>query len=371
MKPPPWAGWLAGRPRLAGGPRPRNRAGEGDIRGAQARVIDFNDAAANDFPAVSRFTVAENRNTRQADVVLFVNGLPPGVIELKNPADAEADVWAAWNQLQTYKEELPSLFAVNELLMASDGPQARLGTLTVETLRATELQRSEREIEEESSRYESGQHQADRGDRRIGVVRHTRGAGKSLSMVCYAGAIARHPAMGNPTVVALTDRNDLDGQLFGAFARCRDLLRQEPAQAESRADLRRKLSVQSGGVVFTTIQKFYPGEQGDTCPTLSERRNVVVIADEDHRSQYDFIDGYAKHIRDALPNASFIGFTGFDAPNLRNVGIDRPLRENARANLRRMVRRTLNRHGYPPARQEQAIRTVVEQAELFPETLPG
>ena len=168
--------------------------------------------------------------------------------------------------------------------MVSDGPQARLGTLTVETLRATELQRSE---------------------------------------------------------------------------------------AESRADLRRKLSVQSGGVVFTTIQKFYPGEQGDTCPTLSERRNVVVIADEAHRSQYDFIDGYARHIRDALPNASFIGFTGFDAPNLRNVGIDRPLRENARANLRRMVRRTLNRHGYPPARQEQAIRTVVEQAELFPENLPG
>ena len=148
------------------------------------------------------------------------------------------------------------------------------------------------------------------GDRRIGVVWHTQGSGKSLTMAFYAGAVIREPAMENPTVVVLTDRNDLDDQLFGTFSRCQDLLRQPPAQAESRADLRSKLSVESGGVVFTTIQKFFPEERGDTHPALSDRRNVVVIADEAHRSQYDFIDGYARHMRDALPLASFVGFTG-------------------------------------------------------------
>ena len=150
----------------------------------------------------------------------------------------------------------------------------------------------------------------DPGDRRIGVVWHTQGSGKSLTMAFYAGAIIREPAMSNPTVVMLTDRNDLDDQLFSTFSRCRDQLRQPPTQAESRADLQQKLSVRSGGVVFTTIQKFFPEERGDTYPTLSDRRNIVVMADEAHRSQYDFIDGYARHMRDALPNASFIGFTG-------------------------------------------------------------
>ena len=150
----------------------------------------------------------------------------------------------------------------------------------------------------------------DPGDRRIGVVWHTQGAGKSLTMAFYAGAIVREPAMENPTIVVLTDRNDLDDQLFGTFARCQDLLRQPPVQARDRADLRSKLSVNAGGVVFTTIQKFYPEEKGDTHPTLSDRRNIVVIADEAHRSQYDFIDGFARHMRDALPNASFVGFTG-------------------------------------------------------------
>ena len=354
------------------------RAGDGAIRGAQARVIDFDNAAANDLLAVNQFTVTENQNTRRADIVLFVSGLPLGVIELKNPADPDAGIWDAWNQLQTYKDELPTLFTMNELLMVSDGIQALVGTLTAgrewfkpwraisgerladanapdlqvmlegvcspdrlltlvhdfivfeddganlpikkmagyhqfhavqvavqETLRAAELQHSER------GRHELGQRSGGKpGDQRIGVVWHTQGAGKSLSMAFYAGAIARHPAMENPTVVVLTDRNDLDDQLFGTFARCQDLLGQEPTQAESRADLRQKLSVQSGGVVFTTIQKFFPEERGDTYPTLSERRNIVVIADEAHRSQYDFIDGYARHIRDALRNASFIGFTG-------------------------------------------------------------
>ena len=354
------------------------RVVDGSIRGAQARVIDFDNADANDLLAVNQFTVTENKNTRRADIVLFVSGLPLGVIELKNPADPDAGIWDAWNQLQTYKDELPTLFTTNELLMVSDGTQARIGTLTAgrewfkpwhaisgerladanapelqvmlegvctpdrlltlphdfivfeddganlpikkmagyhqfhavqvavqETLRAAELQHSER------GRHESGQRRGGKpGDRRIGVVWHTQGAGKSLSMAFYAGAIARHPAMENPTVVVLTDRNDLDDQLFGTFARCQELLRQEPTQAESRADLRQKLSVQSGGVMFTTIQKFFPEEYENTYPTLSERRNIVVIADEAHRSQYDFLDGYARHIHDALPNASFIGFTG-------------------------------------------------------------
>ena len=148
------------------------------------------------------------------------------------------------------------------------------------------------------------------GDRRIGVVWHTQGSGKSLTMAFYAGRIAREEAMENPTIVVLTDRNDLDDQLFGTFSRCQDLLRQPPVQAEDRADLRKKLAVESGGVVFTTIQKFFPEEKGDQHPVLSDRRNIVVIADEAHRSQYEFIDGFARHMRDALPNASFVGFTG-------------------------------------------------------------
>ena len=175
-----------------------------------------------------------------------------------------------------------------------------------ETLRAAELKQAE-----EPGRYESGRKPGGApGDRRIGVVWHTQGSGKSLTMAFYAGRIIRAPVMGNPTVVVMTDRNDLDDQLFGTFTRCQDLLRQPPAQAENRADLRAKLAVKSGGVVFTTIQKFFPEDKGDRHPVLSGRRNIVVIADEAHRSQYDFIDGFARHMRDALPNASFVGFTG-------------------------------------------------------------
>ena len=184
-----------------------------------------------------------------------------------------------------------------------------------ETLRATELQ-------EKASRIAT-RHGGAPGDRRIGVVWHNQGSGKSLTMAFYAGTVIRDEAMNNPTIVVLTDRNDLDDQLFGTFSRCRDLLRQDPTQAESRADLRQKLSVNVGGVVFTTIQKFFPEEKGDSHPVLSERRNIVVIADEAHRSQYDFIDGYARHMRDALPNASFLGFTGtpieLDDANTRAV----------------------------------------------------
>jgi type I restriction enzyme R subunit len=176
-----------------------------------------------------------------------------------------------------------------------------------ETLRAAELRQAAERAASHGEGHKSG---GKPGDRRIGVVWHTQGSGKSLTMAFYAGRIIREPAMENPTVVVLTDRNDLDDQLFGTFSRCRDLLRQPPVQAESRAHLRELLSVAAGGVVFTTIHKFFPEEKGDRHPTLSERRNIVVIADEAHRSQYDFIDGFARHMRDALPHASFIGFTG-------------------------------------------------------------
>ena len=183
-----------------------------------------------------------------------------------------------------------------------------------ETLRAAIPARSWHKSQgfaDEGGRYDAGPMAGgEDGDRRVGVVWHTQGSGKSLTMAFYAGRVILAPEMENPTIVVLTDRNDLDDQLFGTFARCHDLLRQPPVQAADRADLRAKLSVASGGVVFTTIQKFFPEERGDRHPVLSERRNIVVIADEAHRSQYDFIDGFARHMRDALPHASFIGFTG-------------------------------------------------------------
>ncbi|WP_423924663.1 type I restriction endonuclease subunit R [Candidatus Palauibacter sp.] len=356
------------------------RSAGGAMRGAQVSVLDYENPAKNDWLAVNQFTVVEGEHERRPDVVLFVNGLPLGLVELKNPADEKATVWTAWQQIQTYKTELSDLFAFNAALIASDGVEARIGTLTAgrewfkpwrtitgetladphlpqlqvllagacapqrfmslirdfivfeddgssvaakkmagyhqfhaveaavgETLRASRLQ----EEWAERGRYESGRKPGGApGDRRIGVVWHTQGSGKSLTMAFYAGRIIREPTMENPTIVVLTDRNDLDDQLFGTFSRCRDLLRQPPTQAQSRADLRAKLAVESGGVVFTTIQKFFPEEKGDLHPELSKRRNIVVIADEAHRSQYDFIDGYARHMRDALPNASFIGFTG-------------------------------------------------------------
>ncbi|MDR7496021.1 MAG: HsdR family type I site-specific deoxyribonuclease [Armatimonadota bacterium] len=515
------------------------RTAEGSIRGAQARVLDFDDLANNDWLAVSQFTVVENKHERRPDVVLFVNGLPLAVIELKNPADEDATIWTAFQQLQTYQAEIPSLFAFNEVLVISDGVEARVGALgagrewfkpwrtiggdtlaaeampqlqvvieglfakrrfldlvrdfivfedegggrlvkkmagyhqfhavqvaVAETLRAAELRAAAeqparpalvivrpepqeryrtcvplvplkaaagafgdpqhvpdedfewvavqarrrlrpgmfvarvegRSMEpaipdgalclfsapvegtrqgkivlvqlrdavdpETGQRYTVKRYESEKipagdswrhtriilkpvnpefrqivlspdegerlqvvaelvevlderprdhpkpGDRRIGVVWHTQGSGKSLTMAFYAGRVIREPAMENPTIVVLTDRNDLDDQLFGTFSRCQDLLRQPPVQAESRAHLRELLSVQAGGVVFTTIHKFFPEEKGDRHPTLSQRRNIVVVADEAHRSQYDFIDGFARHMRDALPHASFIGFTG-------------------------------------------------------------
>jgi len=523
------------------------RRSDGSIAGEPARVIDYDDPSNNDWVAVHQLTVREGQHTRRPDVVLFVNGLPLAVIELKNPAGETSTVWAAWRQLQTYQAQIPSLFATNAALIASDGVEARIGALGAgkewfkpwrtssgreaapaslpqlqvllegvfeqrrfldllrhfivfedssgtgeggtlskklagyhqfhavqvavsETLRAAQRRASrpwadrpgptvarpssqdrystcvplvplqaaagafgaprqpgdaEPEVDfewvavpsrrrlrpgmfvtrvegrsmepeipdgswclfsapvtgtrqgktvlvelqdavdpETGERYtvkrydsekaaagDSWQHarirlmplnpafqpielspdNAERlqvvaelvevlgdndprgqepGDRRIGVVWHTQGSGKSLTMAFYAGRVILHPAMENPTIVVITDRNDLDDQLFGTFARCRDLLRQPPVQAADRADLREKLKVASGGVVFTTIQKFFPEERGDRHPRLSERRNIVVIADEAHRSQYDFIDGFARHMRDALPHASFVGFTG-------------------------------------------------------------
>lgn len=359
------------------------RSPEGEIRGGQAQVIDFDAPENNDWLAVNQFTVVENRHSRRPDVALFVNGLPLAVLELKNAADEDATIWTAFQQLQTYQAEIPSLFATNAVLVVSDGVEARVGTLAAgrewfkpwrtihgeslaagsipemqvvieglfakqrfldlvrdflvfeddgsgriakkmagyhqfhavqvavrETLRAAELARTDR-ISEEQERHEAPRKPGGKpGDRRVGVVWHTQGSGKSLTMAFYAGRIIREPAMENPTVVMLTDRNDLDDQLFGTFSRCQELLRQPPVQAESRAQLRELLSVNAGGVVFTTIHKFLPEEKGDRHPTLSDRRNIVVIADEAHRSQYDFVDGFARHMRDALPHASFIGFTG-------------------------------------------------------------
>ncbi|HUB07878.1 MAG TPA: type I restriction endonuclease subunit R [Myxococcales bacterium] len=336
------------------------RARDGRIQGESVRVIDFDDPGANDWLAVSQFTIVENGHNRRPDVLVFVNGLPLAVIELKNPAEEKTDVWTAFQKLQNYKRQIPSLFHFNELLVASDGLEARLGSLTADrerfapwrtiegeqlappTLlglevllrgvfdqrRLLELLRHFIVFEDDGSELQkkiAGYHQfhavqraveatvkASRpaGDRRVGVIWHTQGSGKSLTMVFYAGKLAVAPELENPTLVVLTDRNDLDDQLFGTFSRCQKLLRQTPVQAASRADLREKLAVAAGGIVFTTVQKFFPEEKGDRFPLLSDRRNVVVIADEAHRSQYDFIDGFARHLRDALPNASFVGFTG-------------------------------------------------------------
>ncbi len=330
------------------------------IVGDRVRLFDFDAPENNDWLVINQFTVVENGRNRRPDIVVFVNALPLAVIELKNPADEKADIWTAFHQLQTYKHQVPSLFHFNELLVVSDGLEARIGSLTADRERFAPWRTIEGEalapshllglevllrgvfdkrrlldlvrhflvFEEERgdiAKKLAGYHQfhavqnavaatvtASRpsGDHRAGVVWHTQGSGKSLTMLFFAGKLILHPEMENPTLVLLTDRNDLDDQLFGTFGRCQALVRQEPVQVTSRADLREKLTVASGGVVFTTVQKFFPEEKGDQFPLLSDRRNIVVIADEAHRSQYDFIDGFARHLRDALPNASFIGFTG-------------------------------------------------------------
>jgi type I restriction enzyme R subunit len=345
----------------------------GKARGFQVRLIDFEDVEANDFLVVRQFTVVDGaRGTgqvRRLDLVVFVNGLPLGVLELKNPSDPEADVWKAYAQIQTYKQDLPTLFAYNAVVVGSDDVEARIGSLTaprsrfaywrtvdgerlapgssqpLEVLitgvfhkeRFTDLIRHFVFFEGSGSKVSKilgGYHQfhavrvavektrtaiGEKGDRRVGVVWHTQGSGKSYSMLFYAGKLVTDSVLKNPTLVVLTDRNDLDLQLFQTFSHGEKLLHQSPIQARDREHLRELLRTTSGGVYFTTIQKFAP--EGETFDALSDRRNIVVIADEAHRSQYGFggrVDrktgqkryGFAKHLRDALPNASFIGFTG-------------------------------------------------------------
>jgi len=346
----------------------------GQIRHDKVWLIDFTDPQKNEFLAVNQFTVTDvNHRTRaktnrRPDVILFVNGLPLVIIELKNAADQNATLRTAFNQLQTYKDDIGSIFTYNGLVAISDGLEASLGTLTagwewfkpwrtvdgqrldpystqLETLirgalspeRLLDLLRHFVVFEQDENRLVkkvAAYHQYHavnkavqntveashvEGDQRIGVIWHTQGSGKSLSMLFYAGKIILHPAMENPTVVILTDRNDLDDQLYGVFATGQELLRQEPIQARDRDHLRDLLEVASGGVVFTTIQKFQPDEGVTEYPLLSDRHNIVFIADEAHRSQYGFKArvtngqigyGFAKYVRDALPNASFIGFTG-------------------------------------------------------------
>jgi type I restriction enzyme R subunit len=334
---------------------------DGSIGCDLVRVFDYHDPDNNEFLAVNQFTVVEGQYERRPDVVIFINGLPVAIFELKNAASGGATIWSAFNQLQTYKRQIPSLFAFNEALVASDGVQARIGTLTAdrewfmpwrtiegEELADTKLPQLQVVLEGAFEKRRlldlirhfivfedvgggvlvkkmAGYHQyhaanlaldatvraaGTGGDKRVGVVWHTQGSGKSLTMAFYAGRVVLHPAMENPTLVVITDRNDLDDQLYGTFARCHELLRQQPMQAGSRAHLRELLTTASGGVVFTTVHKFFPTDGEDQHPLLSDRRNIIVIADEAHRSQYDFIDGFARHMREALPNASFIGFTG-------------------------------------------------------------
>ena len=343
---------------------------DGSLGGDKVWLVDFEQPENNNWLAVNQFTVIENKHNRRPDVVVFLNGLPVGVLELKNPGTESATLEGAFNQLQTYKQQIPSLFRTNTALVTSDGLKARVGSLTAGIERFMHWRTVDgSKIEPKGSPemgtliegffdrqrfleylrgyvvFESdggslikkiaGYHQFHAvrhavqstvqaskpdGDRRIGVIWHTQGSGKSLLMAFYAGRIIIRPEMANPTIVMITDRNDLDEQLYGTFCGCQDLIRQTPVKAESREHLQSLLSVASGGVIFTTIQKFMP-EKGSDYPELTDRRNVVVIADEAHRSQYgfkakvskdtgDISYGFAKHLRDALPKASFIGFTG-------------------------------------------------------------
>ncbi len=353
------------------------------IRGEKVYIVDFENVENNEFLVINQFTIIEGSQNKRPDIILFVNGLPLVVIELKNAVDENATIKSAYNQLQTYKQTIPSLFTYNELLIVSDGWDALCGTVTSDFGRfmkwhtkdgeteATHLdmgmqtmfegmlnkktlldlirqfvvfENSGRDGMHSASKKVAAYHQyyavnkavestviasSSNGDRRGGVIWHTQGSGKSLSMVFYSGKLIIEPRMENPTLVILTDRNDLDEQLHETFTNCQQLLRQEPQKAEDRKDLRKLLKVASGGIVFTTIQKFMPMQTdiaqtenpnivsepsveyiGADIQALSERKNIVVVADEAHRSQYDFIDGFAKHLRDALPNATFIGFTG-------------------------------------------------------------
>ncbi|MCP4143979.1 MAG: type I restriction endonuclease subunit R, partial [bacterium] len=351
------------------------------------QLIDFATVSNNQFLVVNQYTITGSKGNRRPDVIVFINGLPLAVLELKNPADSSADIWSAYQQLQTYKEEIPDLFIFNEALVVSDGLNARVGSLTAskerfmpwrtvnneddkplfeyfletlvkgffkpelfldyirhfvlfendgdtpikkiagyhqfhavrEAVKATVVASRKNDVEEPRATY------ADRvvpGSGKAGVVWHTQGSGKSISMVCYAGKLLAQPEMNNPTIVVVTDRNDLDGQLYNTFGMAAETLKQTPVQAGDRDELRDILaSRQSGGIIFTTVQKFALLGEESSHPILSDRRNIAVVSDEAHRSQYGdkakfnittgkYTFGYSKHLRDALPNASFIGFTG-------------------------------------------------------------
>jgi len=344
---------------------------DGETRGDRVRLIDFSDAGRNDWLAVNQFSIQGPKHTRRPDVILFINGLPLVTLELKNPGDENADIWGAFNQLQAYKEDIPDLFVYDELLVITDGISARMGSLTADRERfmawrtidghTTDPLGPMRELEtlvhgafdrktlldylqhfilfEDDGglvKKVAGYHQfhavravvesvlkasAPGGSRKGGVVWHTQGAGKSIEMTCLGGMLMQNPQMGNPTLLVVTDRNDLDNQLFGVFAGATELLHETPVQADTRPRLRELLGNRpSGGIVFTTIQKFAPGEDEDTFPVLSERSNIVVVCDEAHRSQYGFSAdikkdgkvtyGYAQYLRDALPQATFVAFTG-------------------------------------------------------------
>lgn len=347
---------------------------DGETRGDFVRLIDWAHTEKNEWWAINQFTIKGPHKTRRPDIILFVNGLPLVLLELKNPADENANIWKAFDQIETYKEQIPDVFQYNEVLVISDGTDALMGSLSANAERFMawrtidgvnldplgqfqELQTLVRGVlapqylldyiryfvlfEDDGQLVKkiAGYHQfhavraaieevvtASRpgASRKGGVVWHTQGSGKSITMTCFAARVMQEAAMENPTIVVITDRNDLDGQLFGVFSLAQDLLREQPAQALTRPDLRAKLGNRpSGGIIFATIQKFMPGEDEDTFPVLSERSNIVVIADEAHRTQYGFKAtlkgkpgeekyqaGYAQHLRDALPNATFVGFTG-------------------------------------------------------------
>ncbi len=371
---------------------------EGETRGDFVRLVDWTNPTRNAWLAVNQFSITGPRHTRRPDIVLFVNGLPLALIELKNPADEQADIWEAFRQVQTYTAQIPDVFEYNEIVVISDGSEALFGAMSsnaerymawrtidgatldplgqfnaLETLvrgllaprYLLDYLRSFVLFEDDGTLVKkiAGYHQFHAvlaaisqvavaaqpgGSHRGGVIWHTQGSGKSITMTCFAARAIQEPALQNPTIVVITDRNDLDGQLFGVFSLAQDLLREQPVQATTRQQLRTLLGNRpSGGIVFATIQKFMPGADEDQYPLLSDRSNIVVIADEAHRTQYGFeaklktfkprrtdlttgsgeavahraedvgpgsLDryqvGYAQHLRDALPNATFVAFTG-------------------------------------------------------------
>ena len=359
-----------------------------------AFVIDFTDLQANRFRAINQFTIQGSKQLRRPDIICFINGLPLVVLELKSPTAENVDIWDAFNQIQTYKDEVPDLFAYNEAVVVSDGYNARVGSLTAnqerfmpwrtikheddkplldwqletmvrgffdrelfldylryfvifetdserlikkiagyhqfhavrEAVNATVIAAQNPEQFAQAERRATYGAQVVPGSKKAGVVWHTQGSGKSISMCCYAGKLLQQPEMNNPTLVVVTDRNDLDGQLFATFSAAKELLKQDPVQAEDRDELREMLAArESGGIIFTTVQKFALLNDESGHPVLNDRHNIVVISDEAHRSQYglkatlkadgSYKYGYAKHMRDALPNASFIGFTGTPISN--------------------------------------------------------